>query len=287
VVRQRSADAERPGPRPARIFLAGWTPAQAGTGVWLRRRPPPWVWAGAGMIHARRLLVVLPLGPILARLGPGARLVALISAAHACRVALIWPARAGVAGPGEAQEGFVRLEAALPSRLDNQHRTERGRTNEVHIRSRGHRHGPAQALSNRRGHVRERDHPRRWPVRHRPRRLRRLAAVWQAVAGPARVRAAPGSASTSPTGCSPTVNRSSTSRRSCRRGHGCSRPGRAARPTPLTRTRSLWSALAWRACVRWSTTNGSRCCGSWLTAAGRWVRSTPGWCRSCTSCCWN
>jgi len=29
-------------------------------------------------------------------------------------------------GPGEAQEGFVRLEAALPSRLDNQHRIEHG-----------------------------------------------------------------------------------------------------------------------------------------------------------------
>ena len=41
------------------------------------------------------LLVSLRVGPILARLGLGARPVALISAAHAGRVALIWPARVG------------------------------------------------------------------------------------------------------------------------------------------------------------------------------------------------
>jgi hypothetical protein len=57
----------------------------------------------------------------LARLGPGARAVALIAAAHAGRVALIWPAQSRASlGPGEAQEGFAQLEAALPSWLDNQ-----------------------------------------------------------------------------------------------------------------------------------------------------------------------
>src|SRR3954447_12479848 len=51
--------------------------------------------------------------------GPGARAVALNSAAHAGRVALNWPAQSR-APPGrlEAQEGFARLEVALPSRLD-------------------------------------------------------------------------------------------------------------------------------------------------------------------------
>ena len=46
-------------------------------------------------------------------------------------------------------------------------------------------------------------------------------------------------------------------RRSCRRGPGSSPPGRAARPTPPTRTRSRWSVPGWRGCGRWSTTDGS------------------------------
>jgi hypothetical protein len=54
-----------------------------------------------------RLLVSLLLGPDLARLGPGARLVALIAAAHAGRVALIWPARAG------RRQGQERLKKGL------------------------------------------------------------------------------------------------------------------------------------------------------------------------------
>lgn len=46
------------------------------------------------------------------------RFVALISAARAGRVALIWPARTGCRGErGEAQEGFAQLEVAVPSWL--------------------------------------------------------------------------------------------------------------------------------------------------------------------------
>lgn len=58
-----------------------------------RVRPPPV--NEAQLLHpvpAHRLLVSLTAGPGLARLGSGARVVALISAAHAGRVALIWPA---------------------------------------------------------------------------------------------------------------------------------------------------------------------------------------------------
>ena len=56
-----------------------------------------------------RLLVPLTQDRCLARLGPGARVVALISAAHAGRVALIWPAY-----PGRRQ-GQERLKRGLPS----------------------------------------------------------------------------------------------------------------------------------------------------------------------------
>jgi hypothetical protein len=63
-----------------------------------------------------RLLVDLPQDRRLARLGLGARFVALNSAARAGRVALIWPARTGrCPGQGEAQEGFAQLEVAVPS----------------------------------------------------------------------------------------------------------------------------------------------------------------------------
>jgi hypothetical protein len=70
--------------------------------------------------RGHRLLVVLLLGPDLARLGPGARLVALFR----LPTLVVWLSFGlrglGVAlGPGEAQEGFVALEAALPSRLDS------------------------------------------------------------------------------------------------------------------------------------------------------------------------
>src|SRR5688572_11193691 len=66
-----------------------------------------------------RLLVSLRVGPDLARLGPGARLVALISAAHAGRVALIWPVRAGRrsrARRGSRRVCHTRSSVALPAR---------------------------------------------------------------------------------------------------------------------------------------------------------------------------
>jgi hypothetical protein len=70
---------------------------------------------------AHRLLVSLRVGPILAKLGPGARLVALSSAAHASRVALIWPARVGRRqGQERLKRGLPKLKAALPYGLDNQ-----------------------------------------------------------------------------------------------------------------------------------------------------------------------
>src|SRR4051812_42288627 len=76
--------------------------------------------AASRTVTAHRLLVPLTQDRCLARLSPGARAVALISAVHAGRVALIWPAQSRASlGPGEAQEGFAQLEAALPSRLDN------------------------------------------------------------------------------------------------------------------------------------------------------------------------
>jgi hypothetical protein len=62
----------------------------------------------------------IALEPDLARLGPGVGL-SLSSAAHAGRVALIWPARgrASLQGQERLKKGFVALEAVLPSRLDN------------------------------------------------------------------------------------------------------------------------------------------------------------------------
>jgi hypothetical protein len=50
---------------------------------------------GPAATTAHRLLVLLTLGPVLAGFGLGVRSVALTSAAHAGRVALIWPARTG------------------------------------------------------------------------------------------------------------------------------------------------------------------------------------------------
>src|SRR5262245_61567704 len=73
----------------------------------------------SGPKHAHRLLVLLLLGPGLARFGPGVRLVALISAAHAGRVALIWPARAGCrfrARRGSRRVCRTRSSVALPAR---------------------------------------------------------------------------------------------------------------------------------------------------------------------------
>jgi hypothetical protein len=62
--------------------------------------------------YSSRLLVDLSQDRCLARLGLGARLVALISAARAGRVALIWPARAGRRGQGEAQEGVCSARSS-------------------------------------------------------------------------------------------------------------------------------------------------------------------------------
>jgi hypothetical protein len=47
-------------------------------------------------------------GPSPAGLGLGVRLIVLIAAAHACRVALIWPARAG-----RRSNGRERLKKGL------------------------------------------------------------------------------------------------------------------------------------------------------------------------------
>jgi transposase len=44
-------------------------------------------------------------------------------------------------------------------------------------------------------------------------------------------------------------------------------------------------APGWPGSGRWSTTSSSRCYGSWSIDDGRWVRTTPGWSPSCTSCC--
>ena len=73
-------------------------------------------------------------------------------------------------------------------------------------------------------------------------------------------RAAAASDGTSPFDWSLTASRSSTSRPSYPPGLGCSPPGRAARPTPPTRTPSRSSAPAWPACDRSSMTSNSRCC---------------------------
>jgi hypothetical protein len=67
----------------------------------------------------RRLLVSLPQDRCPARLGPGARAVALTSAAHAGRVALSWPARSGRrprAGRGARGVCSARSSGALPAR---------------------------------------------------------------------------------------------------------------------------------------------------------------------------
>ena len=68
---------------------------------------------------------------------------------------------------GEAQEGFVQLEVALPSWLVMTARSSRRNWDEPG----GHRHGPAQALGHDRGDGRRRDRGGRRPVRHRCGRL--------------------------------------------------------------------------------------------------------------------
>jgi hypothetical protein len=65
--------------------------SQAGQG----RNIPIYQTKFVGAAHSHRLLVDLCQDRCLARLGLGTRFVALTSAAHAGRVALIWPARAG------------------------------------------------------------------------------------------------------------------------------------------------------------------------------------------------
>src|SRR5438552_302001 len=64
----------------------------------------------------------------------GARFVALISAARAGRVALFWPARTGRRDErGEAQEGSVQLEVAVPSLLGRCQHDRGGRMSQVII----------------------------------------------------------------------------------------------------------------------------------------------------------
>jgi hypothetical protein len=73
----------------------------------------------------------------------GTRFVALISAARAGRVALIWPARTGCRDErGEAQEGSVQLEVAVPSWLGKISMIGQEEQDEA----RDHRDGPAQTL---------------------------------------------------------------------------------------------------------------------------------------------
>ena len=60
-----------------------------------------------------------------------------------------------------------------------------------------------------------------------------------------------------------------TCRRSCPRGRGCSRPGRAVRPTRPTRTPSPSSARGWQGCARSCQTRSSRCCSCSSTVAAR------------------
>src|SRR5215469_6894752 len=102
------------------------------------------------MNHSFRLLVDLLEDRCLARLGSGARFVALISAARAGRVALIWPARTGCRGRGEAQEGFAQLEVAVPSwPVQYVCRGQEEADEPGHYRD-----GPAQAVGHDRGHDR-------------------------------------------------------------------------------------------------------------------------------------
>ena len=93
-----------------------------------------------------------------------------------------------------------------------------------------------------------------------------LATAGVGPIGCGRSRAVPGSAGTR-AGWSLTARRSSTCQRSCRREHGYSPPGRAARPTPPTRTPSQWSGPGCPGCGRWSPTTSVRCCGCLSTGA--------------------
>jgi hypothetical protein len=191
---------------------------------------------------AHRLLVVLPLGPILARLGPGARLVALISAAHAGRVALIWPARAG------RRWGQERLKRGL---FGSKQRCPPGSTTGgwiEHWRTRWGLHRTAWSSGWTRTSGRQRSRL------CRPTRSSSVAVgsaptatatpPWPGLAGNGRtvsgrsrdVRASVSTGQHIANVSWPTVNGSSTCRRSCRRGYGSSPPGRAVRPTLPTAT---------------------------------------------------
>ena len=189
--------------------------------------------------------------------------VALISAAHASVVWLSYGLRSpGTARAGRGSRGVcsARSSVALPARQPS--RFEDRRTHEQERRYRGsvvigmdpHKRSVTievmtadEAVVGGGRFGTDRDG------------LRRDAGATsrRGRTGSGRSRAATASAGTSRTGCSPTASRSSTCRRSCRRGRGCSPPVRAARPTPPTPTRSRWSAPGWPGCVRWSPTSSS------------------------------
>jgi len=63
--------------------------------------------------------------------------------------------------------------------------------------------------------------------------------------------------------------------------------GQGRKTDPPAPTRSRWPLPAAQDCARSSTTSSSRCCGSWPAGGVPWVRTTPGWSASCTSCCWS
>ena len=77
-------------------------------------------WRGSGEYsHAHRLLVPLTQTDV----WQGSVQAPGLSLSHRLPTLVVWlsfgPRSAGVARPGEAQEGFAQLEVALPSRLDN------------------------------------------------------------------------------------------------------------------------------------------------------------------------
>jgi len=150
-----------------------------------------------------------------------------LSAAHAGRVALIWPARAGRRFDGRSgSEGNVQLEVAVPSSLDVAAAARIGGPDGQDTGGSGGgtgrgRDGPAQAVVT--VEVMAGDEAvlgggRFATTAEGYRAMRRYVAGWPHQVWA--IEGAPGSAVTSPPGCSPTASRSWTCRRSCRPGRG-------------------------------------------------------------------
>ena len=159
------------------------------------------------------------------------------------------------------KRGVPKLEAALPSRLDDS--PVRAQETAWNRRHRGWSSGWTPQVSNHRVMCADESivgTGRFGTDRAGYRALLASVRAWPARCG--RSKAATGSAGTSRCGCWPTASRSSTCHRSCPRGCVSSPPVKVARPTPPTRTPSPWSAPGWPGCARWSTTNSSPCCGS-------------------------